>query len=325
MDIDILLATFKPNKIYLEKLLISLNNQDYILGKIKLIVCDDSDSKKEFNTIRQTLDRMITKFEYTIFKNEKNIGSNATFELLTKKSDAEFIAYCDQDDIWKEDKLTKLAEKIQTNKNTVLVYSDLEIIDSKDNICYSSFKDKNKRIKYKEGNNLFQFFLTRNCVTGCTMLIKRKIALSASPFNNEFYVHDHWLALIASTRGGISFVNQALVSYRIHGNNQVGGQFLKDVSTKNEYIEVVVKKEQQKYTSLLLWPTLNNKEINNVQEQLKNTGKRLALLKRRTLKRIVCVVPLLRYDFQKNLFEIILSIAPESFQNKIISFIKERG
>lgn len=37
-----------------------------------------------------------------MIQNKKNIGSNKTFELLTSIADGDYIAYCDQDDIWEQ-------------------------------------------------------------------------------------------------------------------------------------------------------------------------------------------------------------------------------
>lgn len=48
-------------------------------------------------------------------------------------------------------------------------------------------------------------------------------------------VHDHWLALYASTQGKISVSPYRLVCYRLHGNNQTS--VLAHVKSKEDYIE----------------------------------------------------------------------------------------
>jgi GT2 family glycosyltransferase len=230
--ISIVLAIYKPNEVFLRKQLKSLNEQIY--PNIELIICDDSENQgNDFlcSMIRKT----ITNFEWRLYKNKKNIGSNKTFELLTKMAKGEYIAYCDQDDIWEKNKLTALYDNIIKHES-VLSYSDLCVIDENDTITYKSLRKLVPRLKHVQGDLLYQYFIKRNSITGCTLLVKSSIAKEAVPFLNGF-VHDHWIALYASIMGSISYVPEALIRYRIHGNNQIGTKRLDEICSKVDYLK----------------------------------------------------------------------------------------
>ena len=68
-------------------------------------------------------------FPYELQRNERNLGSNRTFELLTENSDGAYIAYCDQDDIWFPEKILRLYEAIQGG-NSIMAYCDMCVIDA---------------------------------------------------------------------------------------------------------------------------------------------------------------------------------------------------
>ena len=71
----------------------------------------------------------ITSFPYSITRNEENLGSNGTFERLTREAEGDLFAYCDQDDIWLPEKLTVL-QKAMEREQALVVCSDMYIIDS---------------------------------------------------------------------------------------------------------------------------------------------------------------------------------------------------
>lgn len=238
------MAVYNPNIDYFIEQLSSINNQDY--KNLELLVLDDSSTKESVESTKELLSKYITNIPYTFKSNPVNMGSNMTFEELTKIATGDYFAYCDQDDIWEKNKLTCLLEKIK-EENAVIAYSDLSIIDDDGNKVSDSFKDVSKRLEHKFGENLFSFFLRRNSITGCTMLIKANTAKSALPFpSSEVYVHDHWLALFGSSKGKIAYSEKPLVRYRIHSNNQIGAKVLVGIDSKKDYLEKRILMEKLK-------------------------------------------------------------------------------
>lgn len=230
--ISILMAIYEPRLDWLREQLESLNAQTY--SNLELIVCDDCSPKVAFEEINQLVTKCITAFSVTVFRNDKNLGSNGTFERLTKEATGEYIAYCDQDDIWLPDKLDVLYKTI-VEKDALLVCSDMYIIDE----CGMQVADSITKVRrhhvFKSGEGLASELLFSNFVTGCTMLIKSDIAQLAVPFCPDM-VHDHWLALFSAERGKIISISENLVRYRIHSSNQT--LMMAGVFDKKSYLQV---------------------------------------------------------------------------------------
>lgn len=66
------------------------------------------------------------------------------------------------------------------------------------------------------------------------MLVRREVAQQSIPFE-PLLVHDHWIALIASTLGTIESIKEPLIQYRQHSANQTG--VLSGVYDKKSYFE----------------------------------------------------------------------------------------
>jgi len=318
-SVSVVLATYKPNIEYFEKLLYSLNNQTY--SNIEIIIRDDSDDEVTYCEISKMIKEKISNFDYVIYKNNKNIGSNRTFEILTKEAKGDYIAYCDQDDIWEKEKIYKLVEAIE-KENAVLCYSDLSIIDNNDKLVTKSFRNIHIRLKHLYGENLFGYFLRRNSVTGCTMLINSYIAKEAIPFCHNYYVHDHWLTLFASMKGIIAYVKEPLIQYRIHDNNQIGASMLQGINSKEDYISKKLFKEKEKYEYLL-----KNYEFNDIQrKQIMKMGEwtqsRIDFFQSKSFKNTITMIRNIREDWQLVTFEMIIHLAPKGVVEKLFKKIK---
>lgn len=317
--VSILLATYKPNMTYFEKLLISLNEQTY--PNLTLIVRDDSDDEFWFKRISNLITTTITEFEFTITRNLQNMGSNRTFEQLTLESDSRYCCYCDQDDIWEKEKIEQLVEKLE-EEQAVLVYSDLSIIDQDDNQTAASFTDINKRVVHRYGEGLFPILLRRNSVTGCTMLMRTDIAKAAVPFAHEFYVHDHWLTLYASTQGKIAYEKQALVRYRIHDGNQIGATLLSGITSRKEYVDNRIQTEKRKY-EYLLTRFSTAEQSSEINLQLEWTKARLNYFAHPSITTGKRLLAGYKFDKQLTLFELVLATVPKIFSEKIIKIIRK--
>ena len=318
--VDIVLATYKPDENFFEKLLVSLNSQIY--PYINLIIRDDSADPNEFEKICMLTEKNITAFNYKIFKNDKNLGSNKTFEELTKNASADYIAYCDQDDIWEKEKIIKLVEAIE-REAALLSYSDLSIIDDNDILVADSFKDIHKRLKHVEGDGLFPFFLRRNSVTGCTMLIQSGIAKKAIPFCIDYYVHDHWLALFSSSVGKIAYVPEALIRYRIHSGNQIGASMLNDIEDRDDYYRKKLLKEREKFNFLLANYNFNNDCEEAIKSIFQWTEERIAFFEKKNVINSILMLKKIKDDYQLILLEIAINFLPNLIGKKVINKVKK--
>lgn len=240
--ISILMAVYEPRMDWLRQQLASLNEQTY--PNLRLYIRDDCSPTVPYEQIQSCVRDCITRFPYVITRNEKNLGSNATFELLTKEAEGDLFAYCDQDDVWLPEKLTVLQEAMERER-AVLAYSDVSAVDDEGKLLARSLRELRPRLTYLEGSDLAPKLFFRNCVAGCAMLVNSNIAKRAIPFPRQT-VCDHWIALLTATEGTVAFVPDQLVRYRQHKRNQTG--VLTGVSDKQSYLRYKVAPLEERLT-----------------------------------------------------------------------------
>ena len=193
----------------------------------ELWVRDDGSSDATLSVVRDFAGRHPGRVR-VIEDDEKHLGPCRNFarlmELALRESDAEYFALSDQDDVWREDKLEVQLDAIRglLEDRPALVFSDLEVVDEALRVLHASFW---KMARYDPVRGVrIPALLSRNVVTGCTILMNRLLLKQALPVPQEAPIHDWWLALVASVFGSIVHVPRALVQYRQHGSNAIGAR-----------------------------------------------------------------------------------------------------
>jgi hypothetical protein len=135
----------------------------------------------------------------------------------------------DQDDVWLPEKIQLSIDRIKQLEKEfgprhllvpLLVFSDKEIVDEKlQSICSSYFTLKNIP---KNWHVKFEQLCQQNVVSGCTMLFNRALLNKSMPIPEQAYMHDWWLALVASKCGKLELIDKPLIQYRQHANNSIG-------------------------------------------------------------------------------------------------------
>ncbi len=238
----ILLATYNGEK-YINEMVDSIIAQDY--KDWHLILSDDSSS----DSTPQILEDYAQKYpeKITHYKSGKRFGNaqNHFMHLLEQHHNAPYIMFCDQDDVWHSNKVSKtLAKMKQIEKNVVpaLVHTDLVVVDGNLNKIADSFCRHSKL----DGNRLsLNHLLVQNVVTGCTLMINEELAkLSCTyPLPKEAIMHDWWIAMICSVFGESTFLDYQTIDYRQHGNNSVGA---KNVTSPSYLLERLKSKAMKK-------------------------------------------------------------------------------
>ena len=231
--IDILLATYNGER-FIRKQIESILTQTYC--DWKLIIQDDGSSDGTIKILQSYQDQYPDKIK--IFLNKNNSGSCiSNFLSLAQRSDSEYVMFCDQDDVWIDNKIEvtlremkRLERETKDKKVALLVHTDLCVVDENLNLISKSLFKYQKMNRHGDKiNNL----LVQNIVTGCTIMCNRSLIslLNLVDIENQYIImYDWWIGLIAATFGKIGFVNKPLVLYRQHGLNQVGAKKTESIS-----------------------------------------------------------------------------------------------
>jgi glycosyltransferase involved in cell wall biosynthesis len=243
--ISVALCTYNGGK-FLRKQLDSVLSQSY--SNLEIVVGDDQST----DDTRQILTEYVQRdSRIRVFVNEKNIGYTRNFEQTLKRCKADYLAICDQDDIWHKDKLRLQMAKLGDH---ALVYHDSELVDEYGTSM--NFKISNK-FNFYSGSRA-ETFLFLNCISGHSVLMRKSVLASALPFPEGFH-YDQWLAFVATSIGSIDFVDQCLVQYRQHQKNSTDLLALKKIKVgREEKIKRLWAESEWLKTCSVRFPHLKN-------------------------------------------------------------------
>ena len=218
-SVAILLATYNGEK-YILKQLESIKEQTYT--HFVCYIHDDGSTDETIEIIRAFC---MGDYRFKLIDGPRCGGAKDNFFFLMNCIDDEkYIMFCDQDDYWFQEKIAVCLDAMQKNEKKnepVCVYSDLEVVDEDLNtICRSFYTYSGKRPL----KNDFTSLIMNNVVVGCTMMINRPLLnISLKRADHQLiYMHDWWLALIASASGKMIYIDRPLILYRQHTDNSVG-------------------------------------------------------------------------------------------------------
>ena len=227
--VRILLAAYNGEK-YLGEMIDSILAQDH--GDWQLVLSDDQST----DHTAAILDRYAEAHPDRIihYRSGLHFGNaqNHFLHLMDRFSDAPYIMFCDQDDVWHRDKVSatlKKMKEIEVAGVPAVVHTDLRVVDGQLRELSSSF------MKYSglSGDRLeLKQLLVQNVVTGCTMMINRELAelAKANMPKGKILMHDWWLALAGAALGTAGYLDRATIDYRQHGNNTVGAKNTRSLS-----------------------------------------------------------------------------------------------
>ena len=218
--VDVLLSVYNGEKYLLEQIN-SLLLQTH--PHIRLIVRDDGSSDNSADILKSL--RLKHPDKITLVSDAFHLGANQSYSHLLKMSTAPYTMFCDQDDVWLPDKVTRTlntmrsAERELGSKTAILVHTDMMVVDENlRKLDKSFFHYQNINPKKNTLNRL----MVQNVITGCTMMINAKLREIVSPFPDGIIQHDWWIGLTAAAFGFIRCLREPTMKYRLHGTNQIG-------------------------------------------------------------------------------------------------------
>lgn len=212
--IDIILPYYNGSR-FIEQQLQSILSSNLDGIKLEIIIINDASTREETEFIKSILPIGVRYIE-----NEINLGVTKSIEKGLKESSAPYVMFCDQDDIWLPNKIKHSLHKIQEveDEQPALVYTDLVISGPNLEKLHPSMH----RFYNHNHDAIKPSVLFHNIVTGCTIILNRKLVELGLPFPEKITMHDHWYAECATFAGKIQLLDEPTILYRQHGNNQVG-------------------------------------------------------------------------------------------------------
>lgn len=206
----VLLSTYNGEK-YLSDLISSLLLQKGV--DLDILIRDDSSSDCTVELLEKIKDFRI---KYYIGKNK---GAAQSFLDLIKNAPLQYdyYAFCDQDDVWENDKMKIAVSKLDNvnDEKLALYYSGQTITDKNLNVLYEHKLDNKRSV---QANCIF------NQMAGCTAVFNRKLLIKMKEYlPKKIYGHDVWCYRLCAAMGGEIIVEKGgHILYRQHENNAIG-------------------------------------------------------------------------------------------------------
>lgn len=220
--VGIVMATYNGMK-YVEDQIESILSNTYT--DWRLYIYDDGSKDQTVSILKRYEEKYPEKIQVTI--NQENLGVTFNFLEGIKQCENEYIMLCDQDDVWKQDKIEKTLNKmIQAEKNhdkghPIIVYTDAAIVDEELHMIHPSFH-KNSRLDVSKVD--LPHLLMENKLIGCTIMLNKGIRNLLTKLPRSPRVHDWWLGLLATTFGKIYYLEEPTLLYRQHRDNVIGNE-----------------------------------------------------------------------------------------------------
>ena len=224
LRVSVALCTFNGD-LYLKEQIESILQQSSKVHEI--VISDDGSTDQTKGIINQY------KIDYpAIFKlnfHDRAVGTIRNFQTALEKCTGDVVFLSDQDDIWHPDKVAIMLRSFR-DPRCLLLFTNGTLVDGAGNSLHSTLWDKwsftplrRLRWLWSTRGALIDLLRNNNKVTGATVAMRASLLEVVLPIRTPpHYWHDAWFALHAAARGGLRFIPNLLINYRMHPKQQVG-------------------------------------------------------------------------------------------------------
>jgi hypothetical protein len=222
MRISVALCVYNGER-FLRAQLDSIARQSRLPDEV--VICDDASSDGSWALVEGFA--AAAPFPVHAHRGTANVGSTRNFARAIALCRGDVIALCDQDDVWLEDKLARIATAFARRPQTTMAFADAILVDEnlapEGRTLWQAVGFGRGRQRRAAGGAALIELLKGNFVTGATMAIAastRDVALPIPELGG--LLHDGWLALVAAALGPVEPIAAPGIRYRLHARQQVG-------------------------------------------------------------------------------------------------------
>lgn len=202
--VDILVATYNGEK-YVRAQLLSLLYQSY--ANIRVIVHDDGSTDATQEIVRE----IAAKDNRVLFIEDgvRCGGPGNNFMHLLRFSNANAVMFCDQDDIWFDNKVSEMLRILKMQEASIpqVVYSEVYVWHPTSGI---------DGFVLPHPIELRDFLFLNGGIHGCAAMFNANMRVLMLRWHGYVQMHDHILALLAFTLGKVTYMKTPLMLYRRH-------------------------------------------------------------------------------------------------------------
>lgn len=202
---------------FIKEAIDSVLNQTYF--DFELIVVDDGSSDNSVEIIKNYCDKdeRIKLFQHN---GERNLGLRKSVILGVEKSQGDYIAFLESDDIWEKNNLEEKIKIIEKFPEAKIIFNDVELFGDEEVISdYDKYFKMNRKILSNKNfpTNLFSAFSFQNLIPTFSCIMVEKNEMKKADFNTtvEGFL-DHWIWAHLAYENKIYYINKKLTLWRMH-------------------------------------------------------------------------------------------------------------
>jgi glycosyltransferase involved in cell wall biosynthesis len=214
MRISVAMATYNGAR-YLNEQLDSLAAQRIL--PFELVVCDDGSSDATLAIVEEFA--TLAPFPVRLHRNPANLGFTENFFQTARMCSGDWIAFCDQDDVWLPNRLEAVERAVEKQGDVTLVVQNAFLCDARLSHKGQLFPAALKPGRYGPGEQ-FGFWVWLGFLQTFRADLLRELDTSDLPRNyfpgHDRISHDKWTCLIANAIGGVLVLDEPAALYRRH-------------------------------------------------------------------------------------------------------------
>ena len=259
VTVSVLMATYNGER-YLREQIESLVAQKGV--SVKILVRDDGSSDGTIIILEEYKSKGLLSW----YQGDHLNVQKGFLDLLKNSSNSDFYAFCDQDDVWDDDKLLVAVEnlKIFPQNQPSIYYCGQRLVDQNLDLI-TIHRVSNRRNAYTN------FLISNNA--GCTTVFNKMLRDYVNQSTPDFILmHDSWVFKLCLAVGGNYVADpEPHISYRQHGDNTIGlntnfknlvwrvRHYIVDFKIQKPFVEAFEKiNSPERYVTLF---TILNREI----------------------------------------------------------------
>ena len=190
----------------------------------ELVVCDDGSADATLEILEDFAAR--ARFPVRIHRNPENLGFADNFLRTASLCRESLVAFCDQDDVWLENKLERCRSVLDAPAVQLVIHTSDAVTDGlvRTGETFPVIR-RTRQAACAVADWTFPapgaLMVFRRSLLGRIPAAERPRALW-SPDSRCF--HDQWVHILAAAVGDVTYLSEPLVLYRQHEDNLVGVQ-----------------------------------------------------------------------------------------------------
>lgn len=255
METSVVMTTYNGSR-FLIQMLDSLRNQTRKIDEV--LIFDDCSTDNTVGLCEEYVKKANLK-NWHITINSQNTGWKRNFINGLAIAKGDLIFFCDQDDIWKPEKVYEMTRIMEARPEIDVLTTNCEAFYDDGHVVIRPEIENGEIIKQPLDYRVFD-----TKYPGCTYCIRKDIAKEALKYWQPDFPHDALLWRMAMFKGTLYSYNKSLIRWRRHNDSAYTRESVssKTRETKREWIEY------GKRCILMLQDYIQEKQCNTEQKTL---------------------------------------------------------